>query len=177
MSADNSAGNGLHEDVAGFPASPKPLLIMSKTATDILNELIITIQDGQEGFRTAAEDVSWATARDLLAECSLQRVKYTSELEALAKSLGEPNPEHSTSLAGKLHRGWMNLKSVLTKGNDHAVLAECERGEDTALTHFKEALAQELPPQVRSVVQSQFEGIQAAHDKVRDLRDRLAEKN
>jgi hypothetical protein len=31
-----------------------------------------------------------------------------------------------------MHRAWTNIKSTITGMNEHAVLGECERGEDTA---------------------------------------------
>jgi hypothetical protein len=31
-----------------------------------------------------------------------------------------------------MHRAWTNIKSTITAMNEHAVLGECERGEDTA---------------------------------------------
>ena len=46
----------------------------------------------------------------------------------------------SGSAAGALHRGWINLKSALTSGDDHAILAECERGEDSAVEEVSKAL-------------------------------------
>ena len=147
---------------------------MSKTATDILNELLETLKDGQEGFRTATGDASGVSTKQLLADCSLQRFKYVSELQELARSLGEPSPTNSTSLASKVHRGWIKAKSAVTRHDDHAILAECERGEDSALAEYKKALENDLPPVVRTVLETQLAGIQEAHDKVRELRDRLA---
>ena len=65
--------------------------------TGILNGLIETCKDGQEGFRLAAEDVNNATVKQFFGECSLQRHKYLTELQELSHSLGEPNPADSTS--------------------------------------------------------------------------------
>jgi uncharacterized protein (TIGR02284 family) len=149
---------------------------MSKSTTSILNDLIETLEDGQEGFRTAATDVTSQSVKDLFAECSLQRVKYIAELQALVKSQGDAEPADSTSLKSKVHRGWMNLKAVLTSKDEHAILAECERGEDYAVAQFKKAAEADLPPEIKATVQAQYEGVKSAHDRVRDARDRLAKK-
>jgi uncharacterized protein (TIGR02284 family) len=146
----------------------------SKTATDILNDLLETLKDGQEGFRTATEDVKSAAAKELFAHCSLQRFKYINELQELAKSLGEPNPTNTSSFVGRVHRAWIDAKSAVTGHSDHAVLAECERGEDTAVAEYKQALENDLPPQVKSVIEAQLAGIQEAHDQVKAMRDSLA---
>ena len=43
--------------------------------------------------------------------------------------LGDHNPENASSVAGTLHRGWINLKTAIGGRGRHAILAECERGE------------------------------------------------
>jgi uncharacterized protein (TIGR02284 family) len=48
------------------------------------------------------------------------------------------------TVAGAIHRGWTGLKAALTSGNDHAILAECERGEDRAIEAYKKALEQNV---------------------------------
>lgn len=145
---------------------------MSTKTISILNHLIQTIKDGQEGFKTAAEDVKSQDIRALCHEISQQRAVMAGELQKLARSLGEPDPEDSSSLAGTLHRGWINLKSAVLSRDEHAVLAECERGEDSAVAEFKKALdSAELPVQARDLVQTQFGSVKAAHDRVKALRD------
>jgi uncharacterized protein (TIGR02284 family) len=142
----------------------------------LLNSLIETCKDGQEGFRNAAEDVKSAPLKTLFGELSRQRGLFISQLQDLVRSLGEET-EKQGSVAGALHRGWIDLKSALTSGDEHSILAECERGEDTAVEEYREALDhEELPPNVREVVAQQFLAVQAAHDRVRDLRDSLADE-
>ncbi len=48
---------------------------------------------------------------------------------------------------------------------------EAERGEDSAKKAYKDALAENLPANVLSVVQKQADDVFMAHDRVRDLRD------
>ena len=86
------------------------------------------------------------------------------------RSLGG-DPETSSSATGALHRGWVNLKSVLTGHSETAILNECERGEDVALKHYKEALEKDLPANVRSILEKQRQGVQRNHDQVKALRN------
>lgn len=149
---------------------------MSNT-TSILNDLIETLKDGQQGFREAAEDVQSHDLKTLFSEYSLQRSQFAGELQSLAQSLGEKEPENAGSVSGALHRGWINLKSALTSKDDHAILAECERGEDSAVAEYTKALAEEgLPGHVKATLQTQYTSVKAAHDRVRDLRDSLVTK-
>ena len=149
---------------------------MSNT-TSILNELIETLKDGQEGYRAAAADVESSNLKSLFSEYSLQRSKFAGELQALAHSLGEQNPETSGSVAGAIHRGWIDLKAALSSKDEHAILAECERGEDSAVAAYKDALEEkELPSNVIETLRAQAADVKAAHDRVRNLRDSLAAK-
>jgi uncharacterized protein (TIGR02284 family) len=136
-----------------------------------LNHLIQTCKDGQEGYLTAAENVSDAEVRRFFNECSLQRAKFAGELQTLAHELGDSNPEYSSSVSGALHRGWINLKSAILSGDAHAVLLECERGESSAVSEFKKALELELPANARTVVARQCAAITAARQRVRALAD------
>jgi hypothetical protein len=55
--------------------------------------------------------------------------------------------------------------------NEHAVLAECERGEDTAKHAYEAALKQDLPMDVRTIIERQYQGVKENHDRVRNLRN------
>ena len=148
-----------------------------KNTTSILKDLIETLKDGQEGFRAASTDVESTELKTLFSEYSLQRSKFAGELQALAHSLGEKEPTTTGSVAASLHRGWINLKAALTSKDEHAILAECERGEDSAVAEYKKALETEtLPADVRATIQTQSVAVKAAHDRVRDLRDALVAK-
>src|SRR6187401_2964888 len=147
---------------------------MSQTTETIstLNSLIETLKDGQEGFRQASEAVKDSQLKSLFNEFSMQRSKFAGELQSQAIQMGESTPEDSSSTAGALHRAWINMKSAITSQDDHAILAECERGEDSAVAEYKEAMEDvELPASVRDVVSRQYTDVKAAHDKVKALRD------
>ena len=92
-------------------------------------------------------------------------------MQQLVSRLGG-NPESGGSVAGAVHRGWVNLKSSVTDRSDLAILEECERGEDVAKARYKKALEADLPDDIRGIVQYQYDGAVRNHDQVRDLRDR-----
>ncbi|MGI8480817.1 MAG: PA2169 family four-helix-bundle protein [Chthoniobacterales bacterium] len=147
---------------------------MSQTTENIsaLNSVIETLKDGQEGFRQAAEAVKDGQLKSLFNELSLQRSKFAGELQNEVINLGEPKPEDSSSTAGAMHRAWINLKSAITSQDDHAILAECERGEDSAVAEYKKAMEEkELSSPVRDILSGQYTEVKAAHDRVRNLRD------
>lgn len=147
-----------------------------KTATtiDILNDLIEICKDGQDGFRDASENVQSHELKTLFATYSLQRSKFAGDLQQHVTRLGV-EPEKSSSIASAIHRGWIDLKSAITKGGDHAILAECERGEDHAVAAYRDALENELPANILSDISEQAAAVQTAHDDIRDRRNELAE--
>ena len=142
-----------------------------KEITTTIDELIETLKDGKEGFKQAAEGVKDSQLKSLFNEYSNQRSLFASELQAQARSLGKSDPETSSSPAGALHRAWINLKSAVTKGDDHAILAECERGEDSAVEQYRKAMENNLPAPLSEIVSRQYTDIISAHDRIRNLRD------
>lgn len=152
---------------------------MSQTKETIstLNSLIETLKDGQEGFRQASEAVKDSQMKSLFSELSLQRSKFAGELQNHVIQLGESEPEKTSSTAGALHRAWINMKSAITSQDDHAILSECERGEDSAVAEYKKAMEDDsrLSSPIRETVSRQYTAVKAAHDQVKALRD--ASKN
>ncbi|MGI8820856.1 MAG: ferritin-like domain-containing protein [Chthoniobacterales bacterium] len=147
----------------------------NKEVISTLNSVIETLKDGQEGFRQASEAVKDSQLKSLFSEFSLQRSKFAGELQNHIIQMGDSDPEDSSSTAGALHRAWINMKSAISSQDDHAILAECERGEDSAVAEYKKAMEKELPSPARDILSTQYTDIKAAHDRVRALRD--ASKN
>src|SRR5213076_1925789 len=142
-----------------------------KEIISTINNLIETLKDGQEGFKQAAEGVKDPQLKSLFNEYSQQRSRFATELQSQARSLGEPQPETSSTAAGALHRAWINLKSAVTRGDDHAILVECERGEDSAVEEYRKALDNGFSASVQEIVSRQYAEIKQAHDRVKHLRD------
>ncbi len=135
----------------------------------VLNNLIETCKDGQTGFQTAAEGITRSDVKSLLYQYSQQRAQFAGELQNEVRRLGG-DPEQTGSVAATLHRGWINIKSAVTGSDENAVIAECERGEDSAVANYKDALAdQKLPADVRSIVERQAAQVKEAHDRIRNL--------
>ncbi len=133
-----------------------------------LNNLIETCRDGQNGFQTAAEGVERSELKTLFHTYSQQRAGFVGELQDEVRRLGG-DPENSGSVAATLHRGWIDIKAVVTGKDDGAVLSECERGEDVAVANYRAALDTDLPANVRAVVERQFGEVKEAHDRIRSL--------
>lgn len=141
------------------------------STADNLNRLVAICKDGEAGFRCASKEVKDIELKEVFTRLARQRAEFASEIQLCVRNLGCEAGD-STTLTGALHRGWMSLKSDVVKNDAHAVLAECERGEDEAVAAYRGVLADApLESALRILVSSQSAAVQAAHDEVRDLRD------
>ncbi len=143
------------------------------TIISTLNSLIETCKDGEIGFNTAADGLSSPAHKASFQQYARQRGEFARELQAQVRGLGG-DPEQSGSVSGSLHRGWIDIKSAITGRDDHAILAEAERGEDAAVAAYESALAERLPAPVAAIVQRQAAQVRVTHDAVRNARDREA---
>ena len=148
---------------------------MSNNLASILNNLVETSKDGEKGFRAAADDTKNGELKTLFLGRANDCAKGAAELQKKVTALGG-QPEDGGTVAGALHRGWMNLKASVIERSDLAILEECERGEDVAKASYRKALEEDLPDEIREIVQHQYDGVVRNHDQVRDLRDRYRAK-
>ena len=145
---------------------------MSNDAS-VTKDLLQTLEDGKAGYEKGAEKLDSTDAPELaptFRKYRDQRAAFATELQSLAQQYGDQLDE-SGSVAGTLHRGWLTLKDALAGSKPDGVLDAAEQGEDHAVAEFKKALSNGVSPELRSVVQRQFEGVKAAHDEIRRLRD------
>jgi uncharacterized protein (TIGR02284 family) len=147
---------------------------MNDDLESVLNELIEISIDGEKGFLKAAEDAHDAELKALFTECAQRCRQGASELQSQARTQGS-RPERSGSAAAALHRGWISVREAFSSRDDKAILDECERGEDYAKAAYKKSLAKDLPSEIRSIVERQYQGVIANHDRVRALRDQYRE--
>ena len=139
---------------------------------DVLNDLIETSKDGEYGFTTCAERATSVDLKQTFSSRASDCASGARELQALVVQHGGKAEDRGT-VAGAVHRGWVSVRDALSGISDQAILDECERAEDVALSRYRKALKHELPATVRQVVERQTAGVQANHDQIKALRDGL----
>jgi uncharacterized protein (TIGR02284 family) len=170
-----NASKDAWERVATRYAQRTPTSETEQTAARSANDLVAMLHDAKYGFQQAAENVKDPSTATGLRRFAQQRESFITELKPMIATRGE-TPDDSGTTLGSLHRGWIGLKSVLTSG-DYSILAECERGEDSAVAHYRKVLqSSDLTPELRRTIERQYAEVQQAHDTVRTWRDRLANK-
>ena len=137
---------------------------------ETLNELIHTCRDGEQGFRSAAENVKDPKVKALFNDYARERAAFANELKEEVSRLGGA-PDEGGSTAGAVHRGWMDVKGAVTGRDDGSILNEAERGEDVAVESYRSALEQPLPQSAKTLVERQYTHVRAAHDRVRAERN------
>ncbi|ALM85194.1 PA2169 family four-helix-bundle protein [Bordetella sp. N] len=145
---------------------------MADHIVKLLNDLIETSKNGEKGFAKAAEDTKNPELKILFENRSRDCASGAGELQAVVRQLGG-DPATGGTVAGAMHRGWTELKSTVTGRSDTAILEECERGEDHAKAQYTDALKENLTPDVRAIVERQYQGVLRNHDQIRDLRNRF----
>lgn len=139
---------------------------------ETLNDLIETSKDGEKGFKQCAENTQNAELKAVFNNAAARCTKAIQDLQQAVRQFGA-DPESSGTLTGKLHRGWIDLKTAITSNDDLAILQECERGEDAALSNYRDALEEDdLPSDIRQLIEAQYQGVLENHNRIRDLRDR-----
>ncbi|MGP1716557.1 MAG: PA2169 family four-helix-bundle protein [Methylophilus sp.] len=136
----------------------------------VLNDLIETSKDGEEGFLSSAKNADDARLKDFFLRRSKEVSACVRELQDQVRALGG-EPVDSTTIGGILHRRWIDIKTALTSNDNLAVLNETERGEDVALAAYRKALEQELPADVRALILRQVEGVKRNHNLVKHMRN------
>jgi uncharacterized protein (TIGR02284 family) len=141
-----------------------------KNSVGTLNHLIEVCKDGEKGFQEAVAGLE--NNPELHAIClqsSKERGQFARALQNEVRQLNG-DPASSGTLAGALHRGWMDIKSAVTAKDEDAIVAECERGEDVAKEAFEIALQNYLPAQAEELVKRQYRRILESHNRFSALK-------
>lgn len=155
-------------------ANGRPLdVVDNDDVIDLLNDLLESCRDGEYGFHASAEHADSGELKGVFQRHSRECAAAAVDLEREVRARGG-EPVSGGTVTGALHRGWVSVKTALTTQDDHAVLEECERGEDAAVARYRKALKANLPHDLRALVQRQADGAQRNHDEVKALRDHFS---
>ena len=138
------------------------------TLTTKLNTLIQTNLDGKAGYEEAAQNVADPVVTNAFEQYSDMRNRFARELSDILENMGA-TPSTDGSIMGAVHRGWINIKSIFAESGEQAMLEECVRGEDAAITDYEETLRLELPNDMRMTIENQLKEIRAVKDHIESM--------
>ena len=154
----------------------------TKETVDILNDLVLINNDRIAGYEKAMEELKEKDAphqedldlivlfEKMIDESREFRNALGREVQVLGGTMAE-----GTMNSGKIYRVWMDLKAIFSGKDRHAVLENCEAGEDAAQKAYTEALGEEnLPRFLYDMISKQQELLLESHDEIKALRDQVA---
>ncbi|SJZ78875.1 conserved hypothetical protein [Chitinophaga eiseniae] len=149
----------------------------TNTATvETLNDLIGINNDRISGYEKALKDIKGKDAdlqelfTHMIDESRTMRNALGKEVQGLGGEM-----ETGKTTGGKLYHAWMELKSVFTGHDRHAILSDCETEEDAAMRAYTQALQEDyLPAYLREMLTRQRSTLKTEHDRIKKMRDAQA---
>lgn len=140
---------------------------------DKLNRLVEVNMDRKEGYLKAVENSDDASLKSLFQQYAETSDKYRADLVTAVQTLGG-TPSEKTTVGGDVYRAWMDVKDALSSNDRKSVLASCERGEDSALSTYRNVLDDHdgVDASVLGALTAQLNNLEKAHDHIKALRDK-----
>ncbi|MFN3021807.1 ferritin-like domain-containing protein [Chryseobacterium sp. TY3] len=147
---------------------------MNNPTVSTLNDLLQITNDRIEGFNKV-EDKVWEKYPNLKSDYTNmvdQSQKMRLELRSLiAERNGDA--DDSTTVAGGLHRTWIDVKNAFSSDNAESTLENVTFGENAAVEAYEKALdSGDLCPESSRVVQDQLHSLKASYEKFKNLENR-----
>jgi uncharacterized protein (TIGR02284 family) len=139
-------------------------------AAHALMAVLEACEDGETGYRDAASLVRDHRCQRFFEHHADERARFARAIDATFRRL-RIIPAHGGSARAALHRDWLEAKAILTIGSAKAIVSECRRGEDAALETYRAALHEDLPPDIRAMVEEQYEAVKRARAEIAALAD------
>lgn len=140
---------------------------------ETLSDLIEINNDRVAGFEKVLADINDENIdlKEIFQDYAAQSRRFSQELTALNAVAGG-EVETGNSVSGTLHRAWIDVKALFGGSDRESILNEAERGEDAIKKAYKDALAEgHLSSEAYEIVSAQAQEINAAHDRIKALRD------
>ena len=140
---------------------------MFETDRDIatLNSLIETTVDSIDGYRRSADEAPNSRFAPEFRARAEEREQVVATLRDEVRRLGG-TPEEDGSLLAAAHRAFLTLRDRISTSDDHAVIAEVDRGESYLNAKWETAISNDqLSPETRDVIGRCYDSIRAGHDR------------
>ncbi|MEZ6235727.1 MAG: PA2169 family four-helix-bundle protein [Phycisphaerales bacterium] len=146
---------------------------LEKDTVKGLQDLIEINIDSAKGFAEAADKIENRDIAAYFRRCGSRRGEFAGELQRVV-GLNGTEPKDSGTVKGAVHRWWLGLRGAVQDGDEHAILAEAERGEDAIKHEYESVLKSTAGSPLNSVLHRQYASVKQDHDTIRDMRDARA---
>lgn len=149
-------------------------IMENKITVSVLNELLHITNDRIEGFEKVEGKV-WEKYPDIKAEYDRmisQSKMMKNELINQIKELGG-EADDSTSMAGSIHRTWIDIKNSFTIGNiEDSTLANVVFGEKAAVEAYENALESgKLLPESVDLITEQLHSLKVSYKQFQKIEE------
>jgi uncharacterized protein (TIGR02284 family) len=135
------------------------------------------LADSRKGYAEAARRLDDPQAAGLLRNISDKRQGMEDELATLLRRDDPDAKPGNGTIAGTMHRAWMEVRDALSATEHVDVLAECERGESFLLGRYDDVLGEAgLGENSRATLAGQRAEVEDNVSKVRLLRKTLEDR-
>lgn len=108
----------------------------NKEIIDDLKGLVSIVNDGKEGYLSAAETTDNVELKALFTQYAGERKIYETELKNHIQKHGGNSENDEGGILGAIHRTWIDIKEALTDKSETALLSAVITGEKAALEKF-----------------------------------------
>ncbi len=141
----------------------------SSDTADTLHELLLFVNDRIEGYQRAVKESQDPQRTGYYKQLVSQSQRFANELNDYLRRHGDDR-ETSTTMKGKLYRGWMDTKAALTGFDEDAILGSNIYGEEWAIKAYKDALdSGSLSGSLRQAVERQYAQSQKTYQELKRM--------
>ena len=142
-----------------------------------LKGLVSIINDGKEGYSSAAESTDNVELKAVFLKYVAERALYENELKAHLAKHGGMSEDEDGGILGAIHRTWIDIKEALTDKSETAVLSAVITGENAALAKYDSVIKDnQLHEDHLNLLTSQRNGIAEALKEIEVLEQKYSEK-
>ncbi|WP_431295126.1 PA2169 family four-helix-bundle protein [Pedobacter sp. P26] len=142
-----------------------------------LKGLVSIINDGKEGYSSAAESTDNVELKAVFLKYVAERALYENELKAHLEKHGVNSDNQEGGILGAIHRTWLDIKEALTDKSETALLSAVVTGEKAALEKYDMVIKDnELHSDHLNLLTTQRNGIAEALKEIEVLEQKYSDK-
>jgi uncharacterized protein (TIGR02284 family) len=122
-----------------------------------INDLLCYLHDSSKGYRECAEEINNLKLKALFERLSEKRKGMIDEIKHHFPALIHKN--NNGTFTGVLHRVFLNLKNLLSNGDEEAIINEIKRGENTLIDAYKKLINDSLPDFQKNILFLQLDQV------------------
>lgn len=142
-----------------------------------LKGLVSIINDGKEGYSSAAESTDNVELKAVFLKYVAERALYENDLKSHLEKHGGDSDNQEGGILGAIHRTWIDIKEALTDKSETALLSAVATGEKAALEKYDMVIKDnELHSDHLNLLTTQRNGIAEALKEIEVLEQKYSDK-